>query len=674
MINNKPDSLLEKSCQVLKLKELLMKRTSFFSWKEIVFGVLLLMGTKFLLAQEKRDLLSRELEQGNRDAWRMSPELIFPDKAMIKVRLDQLPPAVKEQIKEDAEKALAYDWPSIPVSAYLDFVRNGDRTRMQSYQNRRTSALKNLVLGELIEQEGNYTDAIADGVWALCEQSTWVLSAHLSTQKAGAGVPDVEEHVIDLGAGEVANLLAWVHFYFRADLETLSPLLVKRVEKELDERIISPYLERDDFWWMGFDSSFVNNWNPWCNYNVLLTACLIEKDAERKQKVLEKTVHSVDQFINYYKSDGACEEGPAYWDHAAGKMMEYLDLLRELSGGNLYVGDQAVIRNMGNYIRKAHIADDYFVNFADASARLSAHPGIIFRYGEYIQDDQLKGFAANIANQTNFEVSPLSGSFDRILHNLVLYEDLLGYSSLTDKEESFWYPETEVVGGRSDEGLFFAAKGGHNNESHNHNDVGSFILYYQGKPILIDIGVETYSAKTFSKDRYDIWTMQSDFHNLPVINGVSQKNGKDFKAKGAVVKNDKHQLSFSLDISTAYPESSKCNHWKRAYVLDKKRSQLLIKDEFSLRDFQEKSELHFMSLGKPEEIKPGVLKLGEKNGKSILIKYPESKLAANVESWEMKDERLRKVWQKEVVYRLVFSQREERLSDKWEIRVTLSDI
>ncbi len=75
----------------------------------------------------------------------------------------------------------------------------------------------------------------------------------------------------------------------------------------------------------------------------------------------------------------------------------------------------------------------------------------------------------------------------------------------------------------SEEGFFLACKGGHNAESHNHNDIGSFIVYCDGMPILINPGVEFYTAKTFSAARYEIWTMQSSYHNLPEINGFMQK-------------------------------------------------------------------------------------------------------------------------------------------------------
>ena len=72
----------------------------------------------------------------------------------------------------------------------------------------------------------------------------------------------------------------------------------------------------------------------------------------------------------------------------------------------------------------------------------------------------------------------------------------------------------------SAEGLCLAAQGGTNGQSHNHNDVGNFVVYADGLPAIIDVGVETYTAKTFSSPRYGIWTMQSAYHNCPTIDGV----------------------------------------------------------------------------------------------------------------------------------------------------------
>src|SRR5512142_2657979 len=100
----------------------------------------------------------------------------------------------------------------------------------------------------------------------------------------------------------------------------------------------------------------------------------------------------------------------------------------------------------------------------------------------------------------------------------------------------------------SAEGLYLAAQGGHNAESHNHNDVGNFIVFAGGKPVVIDIGVETYTAKTFSARRYEIWTMQSAYHNLPTIGGAMQQAGREYQARDVRYQADDRAAEMSLDI------------------------------------------------------------------------------------------------------------------------------
>lgn len=62
-------------------------------------------------------------------------------------------------------------------------------------------------------------------------------------------------------------------------------------------------------------------------------------------------------------------------------------------------------------------------------------------------------------------------------------------------------------------GLYVAAKGGHNGESHNHNDIGNFIVYADGEPEIIDVGNCVYTAKTFGAERYELMNTRSSNHN-----------------------------------------------------------------------------------------------------------------------------------------------------------------
>ena len=83
-------------------------------------------------------------------------------------------------------------------------------------------------------------------------------------------------------------------------------------------------------------------------------------------------------------------------------------------------------------------------------------------------------------------------------------------------------------------GLTLAVKGGHNGEHHNHNDVGSFVVASDGVPVIVDAGRPTYTAQTFGPDRYAIWTMQSGWHNVPVIGGREQLPGAAHAARDVV--------------------------------------------------------------------------------------------------------------------------------------------
>lgn len=69
-------------------------------------------------------------------------------------------------------------------------------------------------------------------------------------------------------------------------------------------------------------------------------------------------------------------------------------------------------------------------------------------------------------------------------------------------------------------------------------------------------------------------TMQSNYHNLPMINGVPQKFGQEYKATNTVC-NEKKRM-FSTDIATAYPAEAKVKSWVRSYALDDKNSLLVI--------------------------------------------------------------------------------------------------
>jgi len=558
---------------------------------------------------------------------------------------EALPANIRQEYVKSAEEYLTYSWPVVKATDYLEFVRSGDRR--QSAYSACSNALTTLVMGELVEGKGRFIDQIINAVWYFSEQTWWGWSAHLYFQKAPGGLPDINEPTVDLGVGEITSNLSWTYYLFSDEFDKVHPLISQRLKQEIKRKALDPYFERIDFGYMGFKGGRPNNWNPWVNYNMLTSYLLIETDPERKAAEVYKVLNSLDKFLNGYSDDGGCDEGPSYWGAAGALLYECLELMKDATGGKFDVFDDPLVQNIGKYFYQVNIHAPYFINFADADARTGGDASAVYRYGKAIKDEKMQQFGAYLAKLNNFGEKPIGGKIGEQIRDLGLISEIRNAPAKEALVSDFWFPDTEIAGARDMEGsisgFFFGAKGGFNAESHNHNDVGACILYYDGKPCLIDLGREEYVAKTFSSRRYEIWTMQSGYHNLPVINGVEQMQGADFKAKNTSFKTTSKSAAFSTDIAGAYPENAKVKSWIRTYTLNRGRS-FSIGDSFEL--IQKTGGItssNLITYCKVTEVKSGLLKL-EGEGFTINMTYNPKIVAPKIEFIEVKDRGLRRYW------------------------------
>lgn len=576
---------------------------------------------------------------------------------------DEFPEYIRNFFINEGEKYIDYTWPVIPAIAALEFVRSGNRTSYESVSFRRRQALASLVIAELFERQGRFIDQIINGIWAICEETYWGVSAHIGAQKKGAGLPDVTEPTIDLFAAETSCQLAWVLYLVGSRLDKESPLIRERIKYEIQQRILTPGLEREDFWWMGYEDESLNNWTPWICSNWLPSVMLIEKDPERKVNAIYKIMVILDHFLNPYPADGGCDEGPGYWDKAGGSLFDCLDDLYSISGGRINIFDEPLVQNMGLYIPRAYIGWPYFINFADASAIIGADPFLIYRYGKNIGSKDMMDFGAFLATKKWSGPEELIYSFGalgrRQLPALFVFNEVLGHEGREPLLLDVWLPDVQVMAARSDiknnKGLYFAAKGGHNAESHNHNDVGNFIVYLNGKPAIIDIGVETYRRQTFSSERYTIWTMQSAYHNLPTINGIMQMNGLEYKAENVIYHAEKNNVTFALNLEKAYPEEAGIQSLKRTIGF-KRGKEISVTDQYQFNGSDNHVEMNIMTCLKIDENSPGKLILCDKNEQKdkLTMIYDPKIFNLLIEPIRITDERLQRVWNDEII-RLVLS-------------------
>lgn len=552
----------------------------------------------------------------------------------------------KDSVIVLGHKALGYQWKPILATSYLEFKKTGSRNAMQEPFMSNNYAIASLFYAELAEGKGRFIPQIIDGVMQLCEMTSWTVSAHLHYQTSGFSFPDHREHYIDLVAARVGSMLSWIYVFLADEFDKENPLIALRLRSELQKRILDTYMREDHFWWMAFNATpetMVNNWNPWCNSNVLQCFMLLENDREKLSKAVYRTMTSVDKYINYVKGDGACEEGPVYWGHAAGKLYDYLQLLKVLTNGQADIFQKPLIKDMGEYIARSFIGNGWVVNFADASAKGGGEPALIFRYGKAVNSDEMCRYASYILRYGFVKKTELLDTY-RILES-VLYEDSITVTQASLKPSDYsWYPETQFCYMRNaDEKYFFAAKGGYNNESHNHNDAGSFIFFVDELPVFIDAGVGTYTRQTFSSERYNIWTMTSDYHNLPNINGYAQKFGSAYKATDVVFNPD--TKTFSVDIASAYPDQAEVNNWRRTYKLEK--DSFVVTDDFDLKKVTGSTTVFFQTVADVTQLKPGLLSLVTGN-KELMFEYDSHLLEFGKEKIAIEDSKLSSVWGNEM--------------------------
>ena len=218
------------------------------------------------------------------------------------------------------------------------------------------------------------------------------------------------------------------------------------------------------------------------------------------------------------------------------------------------------------------------------------------------------------------------------------------------------------------EGLYLAAQGGNNGESHNHNDVGNFLVYSDGQPVIIDIGVETYSAKTFSSHRYEIWTMQSVYHNCPTIDGVMQSAGRQFAASEVRYRADDTEAEFQLDLATAYPPEAHLNRWNRTLRFNRAKNEIALLDDYALRQSAQTITLTLMTPCVTSTATPGELSLAMQSGKPVRVYYDSGALVPAVEEIRLEDARLHASWG-DRLFRILLRADHPPLRASWTTRI-----
>ncbi len=469
---------------------------------------------------------------------------------------------VKLRICKCAERWNGYKHP--PLDNYDEYFQNKNRCNFEDRYINRRNHLIDIVFYEYFFSDGRYITDIEYLVKMICEEPTWCVPAH-----KGSKPPIDVCHVIELYASETGAVLSLTYKLLCERLTKNTNGLIKSTVKA---RILDAYLESDDYGWMGTRGQRVNNWNPWINSNIIICALAVCDDEELYRKLVLRACELSENYVRSVPDDGLCDEGVRYWNLSTACLYDIVELVYDITGGAVDLTKNEKLRNACEYILGMYSEYGDPANFSDAGFDFYPDCPLLVRIGKRSDMPLLGQFGEYLYRPE--QLRSIHDNFYRQLKNLYTASEIIR----PEKPAllSFTILKGINIATFRKNGLFTAFKGNHNGESHNHNDVGSFVVYKEKNPVFIDPGVELYSGYTFDKERFKLWYMRSDYHNLPQIGGKIQCNGKHYSATPLICS----EMHAECDISGAYGLSDR--KWLRS--VDHLSDELVISDKFDYSD------------------------------------------------------------------------------------------
>ncbi len=556
----------------------------------------------------------------------------------------------KDLYLELAERYVGYDWPSIPATRYLDYYRNGNRSRYTNMEYQRRAALMTLVLAECIENKGRFVDDIVNGFWVILDEASWVGPAHNGFYPPAVRclrpLPPTtrqEDIWVDHFAGDTGCMMAVLAYFVKDRLDQVSPQIYERIVHELNRRIIKPFMDHDDLPWMGTcpgETTFVNNWTPWVVSNCLATVAVISDDPELRAATLEKALRMADLYLDTIYPDGGCEEGTRYWGVAATAVFALLEMFFGLTNGKIDEYGQEKLHNYTNFIVGNHIDEHRFTTYSDSDRNVHVNLQSAWYFAEKVNNPLLQQMALYLRPACYKDrINPVSmhGHAYFTLRELFTYKE---YAAQPPVEPPYlqdaWFEGIQLMTARAEagspKGLFFSATACHNDVSHNHNDVGTYIISSDGKPCIIDMGAGDYTASSFGKDRYILNPCtNSAHHNLPLVNGVEQREGREFTATDVVYENTGDVVKFGMNIEKAYPADGPIASWRRDFTFD--RTTVTLNETFALKEATDDIQLLMITNEKPTW-ENNTLRVPAEDGRAVLVNATEG-WTPEVTEWDV---------------------------------------
>jgi len=419
-----------------------------------------------------------------------------------------------------------------------------------------------------------YYNNLLKTVWAYCNDYSWAPLGHYTMQYYGKTPKDFDCGLIDIFAASAGFSMAEIKNLFK---DRLPSLITDRITYELRRRIIDPYITRKFFW-----ESHDNNWTAVCTGAV---GGVLVYEAPELYYANQKRIHdSMDCYLASYKDDGMCVEGVGYWGFGFGFFCSFAMLERELTDGRVDLFADPKVKEIAKFLQKTFLQKTVLLSYGDCNITQNYFfylPHMLRRvYGEEIE--KLPRDLAIVKDNTHLN----------FLLRSVIYFDPESITDEIRRDVTYCVPGSNYLIKRM-KGYGFTCKGGSNAESHNHVDVGNFIIARNDKQIICDIGAGPYEDGYHFDKRYTFFHPSAESHNLPVINGEFQNHRG---VEDVHVSYNEGTSVASMDIAPAY-RMDNLKSLVRSFEFSD--YEIKLKDSFTFTEEAQVTE-RFISVIKPK--------------------------------------------------------------------------
>ena len=485
-----------------------------------------------------------------------------------------------------ARAALAEPIPPLPWSKFRLFKDTGNRSQYESPYFARRVRLADLVICLLAgrDADGALLRDLEDLLWALCDECTWALPAHLWGNRPMPIELDLFSTETSLYLSELLHLVG----------DRLDPRVVARCRGEIRRRILDSFLaDYPRYWW----EQGTNNWGAVCADSIGITFLYEESDSARRRAALARVLATMDRFLDSFPSDGVCVEGGGYWTYGFGHFVVFADFVLQYTNGAVDLFDDPRAHRIARFPQCAALSQTRFVSFADGSRFRSPTNVVIGR------------LAARYA-----DVTPCSGvlsgnpthKLDHLVRAFLWCDPAQKPPRLPDQTTFFNEAQWLVVRHAP---FAFAALFGHNGVPHNHNDVGSFLMVEGDDEGPMDLGCGEYTRQYFSAERYTILCNGSQGHSVPIVGGELQKAGGQYGATDVVFEEKADETLFSGDIAGAYGLDALAS-LRRTFRIRPAEGTVTVADAFAFNGAPPSVTERFVGYAAAEVTGPGAARFG----------------------------------------------------------------